>query len=281
MLMRTNIENARVELQLELEELYSKNQLIPRIRDEFLHCEDFDFVGFMKEHRVLVDFGIDLLVQMVLHKRTTLPILVGILRRHFEPLVNASQLTADLLHKCAELDLVTWDHITEKFIIEYDISADVQEDINRYQYPLPMVIKPEEVTTNHETGYLTCRGSIILRKNHHDNDVCLDHINRLNSIRFSIDDDTANMVANTWRNLDKPKEGESRQEYHRRLKAFEKYDTVSRAVIGEMLSLGNEFYLTHKYDKRGRTYCQGYHISYMGNQWNKSVIRLADMEVVP
>lgn len=280
MLARTDIDAARLDLQLELEHLYHKNQLLPRIRQEFLACEDVDFPAYMKEHGILPEFGLDLLVQMVLHKRTTLPILVGILRSHFEPLVNASQLAADMLLKCAEADLVDWSETLEKFIIKFDISKDVQEEINRYQYPLPMVIPPAEVTCNRETGYLTSRGSIILKKNHHNDDVCLDHINRMNSIRFTIDDDTAFLIENQWRHLDRPKDGESYADYQKRQKAFEKYDTTSKEVIGKILSLGNEFYLTHKYDKRGRTYCQGYHVTYMGNAWNKAVIELADKELV-
>ena len=39
------------------------------------------------------------------------------------------------------------------------------------------------------------------------------------------------------------------------------------------------FYLPHKYDKRGRTYCQGYHVSYQGAAWNKAVIEFANEEV--
>lgn len=280
MLAPTNKDEARLELQLELEELYNKHQLLPRIREEFVKCRDVNFTAYMKQHGILPEFGFDLLVQMVLHKRAPLPTLVGLLRKHFEPLHNASQLTADLLWKCAEVDLVTWDDITEKFIIEFDVSEDVHEAIARYQFPLPMVIKPEPITSNRDTGYLTTRGSIILRKNHHEDDVCLDHINRLNAIRFTIDDDTAFMIANSWRNLDRPKEGESKSDFQRRVRAFEKYDTVSKGVIGKILSLGNEFHLTHKYDKRGRSYCQGYHINYQGNAWNKAVVHLADKEYV-
>jgi len=278
--MNPNQEDPRLELQLELEELYSKNQLIPRIKEEFTGCEDFNFVAYMKEHNILPELGIDLLVQMVLHKRTTLPILVGILRHHYEPLANASQLTADMLMKCAEADLVTWNELTCQFIIEFEISKDVQRQLDLYQYPLPMVIKPEPVTSNRETGYLTCRGSLILKKNHHDEDICLDHINRMNAVRLTIDDDTAFMVANQWRHLDKPKEGESSGDYKKRVKAFEKYDSSSKEVIKQILVHGNDFHLTHKYDKRGRSYCQGYHINYQGTAWNKAVVQLADKELI-
>jgi DNA-directed RNA polymerase len=46
------------------------------------------------------------------------------------------------------------------------------------------------------------------------------------------------------------------------------------------MMLGNEFYLTHRYDKRGRCYAQGYHVNPQGNDWNKAVIELAEKEVV-
>ena len=43
---------------------------------------------------------------------------------------------------------------------------------------------------------------------------------------------------------------------------------------------GKDIYLTHKYDKRGRVYCQGYYISYQGTDWNKAVIELSNKEIV-
>ena len=43
-------------------------------------------------------------------------------------------------------------------------------------------------------------------------------------------------------------------------KQFEKYDRTAKDVIDLLIQEGNEFYLTHRYDKRGRTYSQGYQI---------------------
>lgn len=267
---------ALFEHQLELEELYNKNQTITRIRREFTTCEEFDFAAFMAEKEINEDFGFDLLTQMALHKRASLPTLVGILRKHFDD----SQLTADELLKCAEADLVDWDPLTKMFIVKVDITPEVKADLDRFQYPLPMVIAPREVTSNMETGYLRGKGSIILKKNHHEDDVCLDHINRANRIKFSLDLQTAHMIANRWRNLDKPKPGESQEDFKKRRKAFEKYDASAKDVMDLLLVHGNEFYLTHRYDKRGRTYCQGYHVNYQGAPWNKAVIELADKELV-
>ena len=40
------------------------------------------------------------------------------------------------------------------------------------------------------------------------------------------------------------------------------------------------FYLTHAYDKRGRTYAQGYHVSYQGNDWNKACVQFGRAEAL-
>lgn len=269
--------------QIELEKLYSKNQTISRIRHEFLSCEQFDFEKYLEKHKIPVPFGLDLLVQMVLHKRCSPSTMVGILRHHFEPAPanqSASQLCADMLHQALFAELMGWDARNKQFVVHLNISEDVQRDLDRFQFPLPMVVPPRLVRDNEDTGYFTCKGSILLRKNHHPDDVCLDHINRVNRMRFSIDHVTARMIKNRWRNLDKPKEGESQDEFAKRVKAFDKYDQSSKEVIDKLLAHGNEFYLTHRYDKRGRIYCQGYHVNYQGAPWNKAVIELADREFV-
>jgi DNA-directed RNA polymerase len=61
---------------------------------------------------------------------------------------------------------------------------------------------------------------------------------------------------------------------------FEKYDRTAKDVITALSIHTDGFYLTHKYDKRGRVYCQGYHINYQGAPWNKATIQLADKELV-
>lgn len=269
-----------------LEDLFNKNQTLTRLRREFQdpaireHCE---------AHDIPFDFAIDLLVQMVLHKRATVATLVGILVRHFVadrdaiPEVHELQACADMLRRAAEVDLVDWDPNAKRFVIRIDVTADVYEDLERYQYPLPLVVPPREVTSNRETGYHSedsRRGSIILKNKHHEDDVCLDHINRVNQTRFAVNPNTVAMVQNQWRHLDRQKEDETREEYHRRVKAFEKYDRVSREVIENLTMMGGEFYLTHRYDARGRCYAQGYHLNPQGNDWNKAVIEFADKEIV-
>lgn len=269
------VHEARAAHQIELERLFSKNQLMSRIRAEFAECKDADFKAYLKEREIDEAFGIELLAQMALHKRADLPTLVGCLRH----LCDSSQECADWLLKCATADLMDWSPTLRIFIVKFTISADVQTEIDRFQYPLPMVVEPEEVKNNRQAGYMLTNSSIILKHNHHDDDVCLDHINRMNRVKFTINFDTATMIKNEWRNLDKPKDGESQADFDRRVRAFNKYDQTAKDVIGKLIEHGNEFHFTHKYDKRGRTYCQGHHANYQGTPWNKSVIEFAVGEV--
>lgn len=265
-----------MDFQTQIEELFSKNQLIPRIKQEFEESE-FNFKTYCKEHKLDPDFGISFLVQMALHKRTNISTMVGLLRHHFG---GDCQATTDALQLAVEIDLADWDPLPRQFICLYEITPDVQEDLDKFQYPLPMIVEPRTVTHNGECGFFAHRSSIILRDNHHDDDVCLDHINRINRIRLKINEQVALTIKNQWRNLDRPKEGETIEDYQKRRKAFEKYDNTTHDVLSFLgISNGSEFYLTHRYDKRGRTYCQGYHVDYQGTPWNKAVVEFANEEV--
>lgn len=268
------IDNPLTAHQLTLEEKFSKNQLLPRIRKEFTDCPEF--MDFLKSIPVPEAFALDVVVQMALHKRADLPTMVGLTRYHYD---NA-QMAADMLLKCAEHDVVDWDAQTQKFIVRFTISDDVQLELDKFQYPLPMVIPPRKITTNKRSGYLTSHGSVILRNNHHDNDVNLDHLNTVNTVSFRINDVVAHMVKNEWRNLDRPKQGETEIDFKKRKRAFEKYDRTAKDVMQLLLVEGNQFYLTHKYDKRGRVYAQGYHVNYQGAPWNKAVIEFDQQEII-
>jgi hypothetical protein len=264
------------EKQILLEKLFSKNQLIPRIKAEFQSCKDFNFWEYFAEKEIPVDFGWGVLVEMSLHKRATLPTLVGLLYHHFD---NA-QMTANMLLKAAEVDLVDWNPELKLFITRFEVSDDVQRELDLFQFPLPMIVEPLPIENNRQSGYYLNNSSVILQHNHHDDDVCLDHLNLCNSMRLSINVECVTMLQNKWRNLDKPKECETAVKFKQRQKAFEKYDRTARDVMQLLIAEKNEFYLTHKYDKRGRTYCSGYHINYQGNAWNKAVIEFSNKELI-
>lgn len=261
--------------QVQLELLFSKYQTTKAIAAYFreLGCEEqFEELG------IPTAFGVDLMVQMVLHKRTTIPVLVGILKKHFQDEANPAQACADAIHKACSEDILDWDPLSKMLVIRWDISPELQTKIDQFQYPLPMIEEPLKVSHNRQTGYRTIKGSLILKNNHHEDDICLDHINRVNQIPLALNPDVVAFVQNRWRNLDKPKPGEKYEEFKARKKAFQKFDRTSREVIDALLAQGNRFWLTHKYDKRGRTYSQGYHVNYQSNDWCKACIEFSEKE---
>lgn len=263
--------------QKEMEELFSKHQVMHFLKSI---CLDRGYDKDLIEADIPVPFGLDLLSQMMLHKRANVVTLVGLLRSHFSFSETADQDCADMLIRAVEADAVDYDEDTGVFIVAHDISGEEQYELDKFQYPLPMIEHPEPVTNNKETGYQTITGSIILKQNHHNNDVCLDHINRVNDIPLSINPDVVAFMQVQWKGIDKAKEDESYQDFKKRQKAFQKYNRTSREVLAALMAAGNRFWLTHKYDKRGRTYCQGYHVSYQGADWNKACIELANGELL-
>ena len=138
--------------QIELERLFAKNQVLPRIKSEFRTDE---VIAHCASWAVPLEFALDLLAQMHLHKRTTLSVLVGIPHGHFTDigkltLTPALQACADMIWHAAAADLIDFDPLTWMFVIRpgATISAEAQDDLDRYQYPLPMVIQPKQVTKN-------------------------------------------------------------------------------------------------------------------------------------
>lgn len=266
-----------VELQHHIEQLTNKNQLMPRLR-EYFGAESQPLIhSIINSIGMPTDFATEALLQIALHKRMSPSSMIGILLKHNPDDV---QWVADALTVLIAINLIKFDPSKDQLIVIHDIPQQLQRELDCFQYPLPMVCQPNVLKTNRDTGYITVRGSAILRDNHHDNDICLDHLNRMNRVALRVNTHTAGMIANRWRNLDKPKPDEDIRDFQKRKKAFEKFDSTVRQVMKVLYEAGNRFYLTHKYDKRGRSYCQGYHVNYQGAPWNKAVVELANPELV-
>lgn len=269
-----------VAIQRDIEHLFDKNQAIECIKEEFLTRSNGKLPEFLEANGVIPSLGIALLVQMELHRRTDPKTLFGILRNHVD---EPEQLGPQVI-KCIQLGLVHYDdeaHFGKgQFIVAHEISEELRTRIERFQYPLPMVVEPLRIIDNKDTGYFTGQRSIMLNNNHTEEDVCLDHINRMNAIRLTINHRTVHKTVNTWKNLNGPKEGETDAEHKKRLRAFEKYDRVSRWIIDCLSKVTDVLYVTYRYDKRGRTYAQGYHVNPQGASWNKAMIEFADKEFI-
>lgn len=175
------------------------------------------------------------------------------------------------------------------------LSDQLNEFIDQSAYLPPMVCEPLELKSNYDSGYLTHRDSLILGNgNHHDGDICLDVLNTLNKVALKLDTDfLCKVEENPNRDFTigeaieaAAKKGEiiteleAAERVREQIEQWNKFKEHSYATYLLMHQTGNRFHLTHKVDKRGRIYAQGYHITTQGTAFKKACIELANEELV-
>lgn len=152
------------------------------------------------------------------------------------------------------------------------LSDKLVDYIDNSQYLPPMVCEPLELKTNFDSGYLTHNDSLILGSgNHHDGDLCLDVLNTMNRVELSLDLD---FLCKVEEEPNSPLVTQDQIDNWKRFKkqSYRFYDLIQ--------SQGNVFHMTHKVDKRGRVYSQGYHLNPQGAAFKKAMIELADAEYI-
>jgi hypothetical protein len=136
----------------------------------------------------------------------------------------------------------------------------------------PMLCTPKEVTNNYSSGYLTHDDSLVLGKgNNHDGDLCLDVINKMNNVCLKLDTQFLSTLTETPTFMLDDQE---------KIDQWNKFIKQSYSFYLMLATHDNEFYLTHKVDKRGRIYAQGYHLNTQGTAFKKAMIELANEELV-
>ena len=154
------------------------------------------------------------------------------------------------------------------------LPSELLEAMERSQYLPPMVCKPQILESNYESGYLTHNDSLVLGKdNGHAGDLCLDVINLQNQTALSLDLEFLSSVEEQP-NPSKPLDTLDKQHLWNRMKE------TSYAIYSLLAQQGNQFWLTHKPDKRGRLYAQGYHVTTQGTSFKKASIELHHQEIV-
>lgn len=144
--------------------------------------------------------------------------------------------------------------------------------IDESKYLPPMLCEPLELKNNYDSGYLTHKESLILGSgNHHNGDLCLDVLNIMNRTKLKLNVEYISKYSET------PNKPAETPEQRDQWKAFVEQ---SYKFYSLMVQQGNEFYLTHRPDMRGRIYAQGYHITTQGTSFKKAIVELAHEEVV-
>lgn len=259
------MKNPTQETQKDLETLYSKHQLLPVLKTAFGEiCEEDPFTS-------------EALAQIYLHRQADPETMVGLL----SPKYGSPDDVAAGLEQLVEEEFIDWDSQKERFMVVFDVTPEIQAMLDRYQYPLPMVYPPHKLKDNLDTGYETIRKLAVLNGSDyfHDVDVCRDHLNRANSVGLQLD---MRVVQASEGRFVKPTRnpGEDFSDFNKRLRQANVFYDTSLDVMEGLNKLTDTLYLTHRYDRRGRCYASGYHISTQGDDYRKAVLQFAKKEVV-
>jgi hypothetical protein len=186
---------------------------------------------------------------------------------------TASEIIAVLAHTDVYDMIYAADSETGSIMVQsnFELEEPTLQYITNTKYLPPMVCRPNDVSFNYSKQYLTKEESLILGKdNHHEKKISLDVINHMNSIELELD----------LRVLEGREESSKPLDTVDKRKGFKRLQLSSRAVYDEILELGNRFFFTNKYDKRGRLYSQGYHINIQSTEYKKALINFTNKEII-
>ena len=153
-------------------------------------------------------------------------------------------------------------------------------------YLPPMIQKPQTLYSNTDSAFLTIKSDKVIlggKLNQHNACISLDVLNTLNSNEYELDEEAIKVVkpfhreelsVDEFKKLDVYEQQQYTQEYDNYVKYLEQINYLKELLKGQKI------YFTHKPDKRGRIYTQGYHFNTQGSEYEKSCLNLYKKEVV-
>ncbi len=176
-------------------------------------------------------------------------------------------MSIDLLLSMSEHDLINIDVQGKKISVICVYEFDIPE-VDKHVVLSKNVIEP--VTVNdYEYGHAILGG--YLKQNRYNGlvNICLDHLDRLNNIKLSLN--ITLMNNRVMQPSDKQIGTPEWKEFKRCL--YKHYQDI-------VFAHENKFNIIHKYDNRGRCYTNSYYANYQGNDFQKAVIQLINKEIV-
>ena len=204
--------------------------------------------------------------------------------------VEAIHTMAEIIAVLGETDLFDNKKTREGWIVisRVGLDAEVTQYADNALYLPPLIIKPRKVRSNRDSGYITQRGeSLILGfyENHHDDNICLDVLNTLNSNEYELDTDFINQYEEQWHREELSQQEyeelshADREIYNMDAKTWKKFQEQGKFFQHLMIHHGNSFYLCNKVDKRGRIYSSGYHVNVQGSSFKKAMVNFKHREI--
>lgn len=192
--------------------------------------------------------------------------------------VNAIQTMTEIITTLAYVDFydVYRKGYGQSFMVrpKHKLPTEMLEHLKISLYLPPSITVPVQLKCNTDTGYKTLHGRSLISGrwlNHHDGDICLDTLNKLNRNQYELDIDFIQSV--TEQNKTDFKEEQD-------MKNWDTFMEECQFVYSLLKEFGNKFYMTHKVDKRGRIYVNGYHINPQGASYKKAMLNLAHKEII-
>lgn len=157
-----------------------------------------------------------------------------------------------LAYQC-DLIVITKGHEHMMITTEFELDEDIPDFEHHQPEQYAYVAEHNQILGN--------------RFKQHDQDTCLSHINTMNAIPLTLEWRVINELS------DKPKKEETED--------TESWQDFKRRSQETYANIGSDtFYLRHGYDTRGRTYANGYYVTYQGNDFKKGIISLAHKELI-
>lgn len=262
------MENNDIQNEILLEQLWNNNKISKIIHQIVINMPWFE--SFCKEHSQYPKVKWHRLFSLLLiYKRLEITVLVGLFRKS-EPDTNK---TLEFLTYAENNNVLIWDDTRNQYYLNnLRLTDEVQAQINLWQYPMPLICKPKKLTSNYQSPYLLVPNeNVVLNSTKHFDDINLEHINRVNSISYSVNLDVAKNCQNVW----EPKTGNT-EAVKTNLKRYMHYCYQAVDILNQV---GNKFNFSHRYDERGRTYPKGYYLNPQGTDYNKASLEFANKEV--
>lgn len=242
--------------QKQLEELTSRKTQLYLYQKAIEDCGILEATQELSE-KVDLKIWSKLFLISLLHQKATPATLISAISTYFKEVQDAS----NFLEYAIQEQFLSY---SKGFIYpNITLPPSIQEQINQLGFPLPLIEEPSLITNNYQTGYHLHKGSILQGGAKIEEDVNLDHINTLNQIPLTYLSEIASRI---------PQLPPSDPEAYKTHLKFIKYVSYSRQLLTDTI------YLTHGYDRRGRTYARGYHYNYQGCDHNKATLTFAHKE---
>lgn len=260
-----------IENEKKIEVMFNRNQLLPKLTTWVQKNENIS--SLILANNLDVKVAEQLAIQLIIHKRMDIPTAIGVCRNKTYP-EDLQKISNEIL-RCLVEGLCSWDSNREQLVVKYDIPEEMEEELALFQFPMPMLIEPETIVKNNQNGYrFTQAGGIVLNsssKKYKKIKLPLEPINKLNKVKLSLNTKIVNLVdkLSTWKS-----DSEMSQ------KNLAKFNRNAKSLCNFYIKNGNEFYLTHKFDRRGRIYSVAYLINDQGTTWGKGIIEFANKEKI-